>query len=628
MDPLLLDYYNRELVYMRDAAGEFAAAHPKIARRLGMQAGDIQDPYVERLIESFSFMAARMQIKLDAEFPRFIERLLEVLHPQYVCPTPSMAVVRLKPNFNTTDTERGVRVPRGTAFKTQIPPGEVTKCEFRSSQPVELWPIRIVEARLTGVPPDLAGFASRWPAHLSVAGALRLRLTIDSGQETLNFHALRGLDRLSVYLAGDEGMATHLLELLHSSAIGTVTGTPGRLAATGAAVAENALVHEGLEPGEGLLPLDGNQFHGHNLLHEYFVCPERFWFFTLTGLAEGLSRIDGREAEIVVLLSRPPGELALSVDADQFALFCTPVINLFPGKPDQLTLGQGAEHHYQACSAAPLDYEVHSLQLLTGVAEGGGTSRSFRPLFQTLHADEGNHGRYFSVRRELRLASDTTRKYGLRAPYVGTEVFISLVDQHDVPYAESVKTLSVTAMLTNRDLPCMAPRTGESDLHMENSSAVASIGFIRPPTRPRPPYAQRELAWRLVRQLGFNHLPLTDLQGREGAQALRDMLRLFVSRGDDVQARQIDSLVGSRIAPVIRRLPGDGPLLYGRGVECTLTVDEDGFSGASPYLFGLVLERYLARHASVNVFSQTVLESMQRGTVARWPVRAGGRSVV
>ncbi len=71
MDPRLLDYYNQELIYMRELAGEFAQAHPKIARRLGMQAGEVADPYVERLIESFCFMAARVQIKLDAEFPRF-----------------------------------------------------------------------------------------------------------------------------------------------------------------------------------------------------------------------------------------------------------------------------------------------------------------------------------------------------------------------------------------------------------------------------------------------------------------------------------------------------------------------------------------------------------------------------
>jgi len=163
---------------------------------------------------------------------------------------------------------------------------------------------------------------------------------------------------------------------------------------------------------------------------------------------------------------------------------------------------------------------------------------------------------------------------------------------------------------------------------LSDSVPVSAVGLIRPPSTPKAPFAQREIAWRLIRQLGFNHLPLAGLPHREGAQALRDMLRLFVTSDNGVLGRQIDSIVGSRIEPVTRRLPGAGPLIYGRGVQCTLSVDEEGFSGTSPYLLGLVLEHYLARHVSINVFTQTVLESMQRGTVARWPVRMGGRGIV
>lgn len=75
------------------------------------------------------------------------------------------------------------------------------------------------------------------------------------------------------------------------------------------------------------------------------------------------------------------------------------------------------------------------------------------------------------------------------------------------------------------------------------------------------------------------------------------------------------SLIGCNTTPVTRRLPGSGLLVYGRGVSCELTVDEEGFSGISPYLFGLVLEHYIARHVSINTFSQMTLHSMQRGKI-------------
>ena len=626
MDPQLLDYYNQELTYMREASAEFAHQHPKIARRLGMQGVEVADPYVERLIESFCFLSARMRIKLDAEFPRFSQRMLEVVYPNYVAPTPSMAVAQLHPNTQEGDFSKGFAVPRDTAFFAKVPEGETTACEFRSGQDVTLWPVEIVSAKLAGAPPDIPALERYLPPTVQVAGSLRIQLRV-TGE--LNFCDLKGLDRLPIYLSGDEQVASHLFELLHASAVATLTGVPGQMADRPHVVTQNALVHEGLAPTQSLMPLPWNSWHGHNLLHEYFACPSRFYFFALQGLAPGLSRIQGKLAEVVVLLTQDTAKLRGLVDKDQFALFCTPVINLFERRTDRIEMKTGqSEFHLVPDRSRPMDLEVFSVQEMSGQKAETTQELIFRPLFQTLNQDEGNHGRYFSLRREARLASDNARKYGTRTPYVGTEVFVSLVDQHEAPYAESLRYLSVQALLTNRDLPRLVPRNGRSDLSVKDSVPVSAVGLVRAPSQPRAPFAQGEMAWRLIRQLNFNYLPLMDMNHREGAQALRDMLRLFVGTDDLVAARQVEGLIGSRITPVTRRLPGNGPLVYGRGVQCELTVDEDAFSGVSPYLLGLVLEHYLARHVSINVFTQTRLESMQRGQVASWPVRMGTRGVV
>ncbi|RZJ21877.1 MAG: type VI secretion system baseplate subunit TssF, partial [Haliea sp.] len=448
----------------------------------------------------------------------------------------------------------------------------------------------------------------------------------------IGFSDLRGLDRLPVYLGGDTGLASHLFELLHTSACASLVAAPGCFgSATDRAhlVTTGALVHEGLAPEQSLLPLPWNTSHGHNLLHEYFVCPARFYFFTLQHLAVGLSAIRGREAEIVVLLTRPPGAHAARVDGRDFRLHCTPAINLFDKRCDRIELdARQAEFHVVPDRARPLDMEVHSVAALYGQASQADPVQEFRPLYQTLNQDEGNHGRYFSLRREQRMASSSTRRYGTRSDYAGTEVFASLVDQRDAPYPQSLRYLSVHAWLTNRDLPGMVFCNGHDDLSASDSIPASAIGFVRRPTLPRPPFAQGEAAWRLIRQLGFNHLPLAGLPHREGAQALRDMLRLFVSGRDQGGLREIEALVGSRIEAVTRRLPGTGPLVYGRGVLCTLTVDEDGFSGGSPYLFGLVMQHYLALHVAINVFTQTQLDSTQRGLVARWDLRHGTRGMV
>ncbi|MBN3815724.1 type VI secretion system baseplate subunit TssF [Paraburkholderia sp. Se-20369] len=629
MDPRLLDYYNQELIYMRELAGEFARLHPKIARRLGMQTGEVADPYVERLIESFCFMSARMQIKLDAEFPRFTGRLLEVLYPNYVAPAPSMAVIRLFPSRTEGGLAQGFRIARGTTFTARVPDGEQTGCQFRSSQDVTLYPLEIVDAKLTGIPPDIPGLDRYVPPHARVRGALRLTLRTLGDARVRD---LEGLDRLPIYLAGDGQVASHLFELLHVSSVATLVGAPGRFGDVRLpphAVTQGAVAHEGLGTDEGLLPLNWANFQGHNLLHEYVSCPERFYFFALTGLQAGLRRLAGNEVEIVVLLDQLPERLLNLVDASRFALFCTPVINLFRKNTDRIELSRSeTEFRLVPSKLAPLDYEVYAVNTVYGQSSMTSQELAFRPLYQTLNNDEHNYGRYFSVRRERRLISDTARRYGTRTTYVGTDAFISLVDQHDAPYREDIRYMSIDAWVTNRDLPMLVPRNGTRDLTITESAPLDCVGFIRPPSTPKPPLAEREMAWRLIRQLNFNYLPLHAFDDRSGGQGLRDLLRLFVTSEDTEQLRQIESLVGVATRPVARKLPGAGPLVFGRGIECRLTVDETGLSGTSPYLFGLILEHYLARHASINVFTQTELHSMQRGTVARWPVRIGTRGVV
>ena len=625
MDPKLLDYYNKELLFMRELGSEFAALHPKIARRLGMNGTEVADPYVERLIESFSFLSARTQIKLDAEFPRFMQRLLEVLQPNYLSPTPAMSVAQIFPGVSKGDSRGGFTVPRGTAFHSNATAGENTACEFRSGQDVTVWPIELVSARLTGTPADVERLDRFESAQGPVRGALRLRLRTNGERP---FGALGRIDRIPIYVKSNEPTASQLLELLHSASVASLVHAPTSGAIDSHVVTANPVIHEGLGPAEGLLPLDWNMFHGHNLLREFFVFPERFNFFTLAGLAPGLARIPGHDVEIVVLLTRAPGALERTLEVDQLALFCTPIVNLFNRRIDRAEeVLDPSEIHVVPDRTRPLDFEVHSISRVSTHGSVDDDPNAFRPLYESIGDDRGNHRRYFSVRREPRLPSETILRYGHRSSYIGNEIFISLVDQREAPHAGKMPQLSVASRLTNRDLPTMLPRNGTADLTVSDSYPITSVGMIKAPSSPRPSFEQGELAWRLVRQLAFNHLPLVDLSDREGGQALRDMLKLFVGSTEDTQLRQIDALVGSRLESATRRLPGTGPLVYGRGVVCTLSVDESRLSGGSPYLFGLVLEQYLARHVSVNAFSQTVLESRQRGLLKCWPIRAGNRGI-
>src|SRR5580765_5648485 len=131
MDRRLLDYYNRELQHVRETGAEFAREFPKIAGRLGLEGFECADPYVERLLEGFAFLAARVQLKIDAEFPRFTQHLLEMVYPRYLAPTPSMAVVQLQPDLREPALATGVSVPRDAVLHSMLGRDSTAACEFR-----------------------------------------------------------------------------------------------------------------------------------------------------------------------------------------------------------------------------------------------------------------------------------------------------------------------------------------------------------------------------------------------------------------------------------------------------------------------------------------------------------------
>ena len=99
---------------------EFAAHFPKIAARLGMHGLEVDDPYVERLLEGVGFLAARVQLKLDAEFPRFTQALLEIVYPHYLAPIPSMLMAQFTPDLSDPSLAGGFRVARGATLSSQI----------------------------------------------------------------------------------------------------------------------------------------------------------------------------------------------------------------------------------------------------------------------------------------------------------------------------------------------------------------------------------------------------------------------------------------------------------------------------------------------------------------------------
>jgi type VI secretion system protein ImpG len=623
MDARLLDYYNRELTYMHELGAEFAQRYPKIAGRLGMRGIEVSDPYVERLLEGFSFLTARIQLKMDAEFPRFSQRLLEVVYPNFLAPLPAMGVVQIDGNLNEGSLKAGYELPRHTILRGRMIKGEQTACEFRTGHAVTLWPIKIAEASIGPVPAEIA--------HAMPVVARQAKSAI-----TIKLEAVGGarfaempLDRLEFFLSGAELHALRVLELAVHHSVGTVCrsgpGSTARIVPLG----DEAIRHEGFDPDQSLLPYDARSFQGYRLLHEYFAFPDRYLFFSVKNLRAAAAAMSGSTMEIVIMLDRADSDLDRVVDARHFSLFCTPIINLVPRRSDRIPVGPGQhEHHAVIDRTRPRDFEIFTVERVTGHMSNGSEEREFRPFLGSFAADDGDFGSYFSLRREPRLVSDRARAQGTRTSYTGSEVYVSLVDQHDAPFPHSLRHITIDALCTNRDLPLLLPTGLESDFTLRVSAPVRAVRILRGPSRPYPALAEGALTWRLISHLGLNYLSLTDVDANQGAAALREMLDLYGNLADPAVRRQIQGVRSMALAPVFRRLPEPGPIVFGRGVEVALKIDEVAFSGSSPYLFGAVLEQFFSRHVSLNAFTEFALSSLQRGEIARWAPRIGRRPAV
>lgn len=629
MDSRMLQYYNRELHVIRELAAEFAKLYPKVAGRLSLDEFECVDPYVERLLEGFAFLTARVRIKLDAEHAELTQHLLNVVYPNYLAPLPSMAVVKLTPDTRQSSLTEGHVVPRHTVLRSQLGKGDQTACEYRTAHEVTLWPLELVDA----------GYFSRTAAAIDLPAQVRnvkatIRLTLSSGGIPLRKLAI---DTLPIWICGNEQLPMAVYEQLLADTRAIVVrpvGAPESSTTRQVVLPPSQLTTRGFAESDAVLPPVSQAFRGYRLLQEYFAFPQRFMFVQLGGLRQALADTDASRFEIIFALDRSTDGLDGRVGKANFQLFCTPAINLFPKVTDRIFLNDSDhEHHVIPDRTRPLDFEVHSVRRVTGYGADDRNGQPFFPFFAAFDAIEetGGAAAYFTTSSQVRRLSDREKRMGSRSSYLGSEVFLSLVDARQAPYRGTLRQLRIEALCTNRDLPLQMPLgVGDSDFSLGVAAPILNTRCVAGPTAPLPSRAWESgsLLWKLVGSLTLNYLSLTDLPDGRGAMAIRDMLSLFTPDNDVVMHRQIEGIRSIRSQRIVRRISGEGPITFGRGLEIGVTMDESAFDGSGPFLLASVLKEFFAKYVSINSFAETVLFGSNRGEIKRWPAIIGSRALM
>jgi len=625
MDPRLLYYYNRELQHIREMGGEFAKEYPKIAGRLGLETFECADPYVERLIESFSFLAARVQLKVDAEFPEFTQHLLDIVYPHYLSPTPSMMVVQFNPDLAESALADGFEIPKNSVLRSLLGKGEQTVCEYRTAHSTTLWPLEITKAEFVT---NTSSYVVMDPKRLKDAkSAIRLRLRATAGT-TFNKIAL---DRLAIFLRGSDELPMKIYEQIFANTVGILIRPVKDNADWHVLLDKNSIKRTGFEDEEALLPYGARSFHGYRLLHEYFAFPQRFMFFELTKLRSALNQCEDKDIEILILFNQLDRSLEEVVNEQNFALHCSPAINLFPKRADRIHLNnRDWEFHIVPDRTRPMDFEVHSVTEAIGIGTSAEHEQEFLPFYaanETIRHEEKRA--YYTLHRVPRLLSEKQKRKGTRSSYIGSETYISLVDANEAPYRSDLRQLAIKTLCTNRDLALhMAIGKSKTDFTMEASAPVESVRCVAGPSAPKPSHAEKDDAWRIISHLSLNYLSLIDNDEKKGAAALRELLSLYGDLSEAHIRKQIDGVLSISTKSAIRRVPIPGPITFGRGLEITVTLDEAAFEGLGVFLLGAVLDEFFAKYVSINSFTETVIKTTERGEIMRWPVRIGLRHIL
>lgn len=551
-----------DLDALGELAASFARAYPALAPRLAERSND---PDVERLLEAFGYLTARIHKLLD-ESTSPARSFAALVAPELERGFPSATVMGIAP-----PPERK-SVPAGATFDS--PEVGNTVCRFKAWSAFDLVPWSVDDARIAWSSAEGQSLVVRLVAAGAAGGC-----------------ALASLFPLRLHLAGETRVALALLLYLRTHLARAELRVGDRVFDLG-----KRIEPWGLDASEALLPPEPYEHPGLRLLREYYLLPAKFAFVTLDGPA-----VEGNAADVELRFTFDAQlPLELQVSAQNIRLNCVPVANVFETTADPIAPSLERPVHVLRPAGIPLG--LGGTYAVTRVLGGRDGTTEEIPPFSSFGAAPPGPAFWVGERHA------TPR---------GSEVHLSLGSPADTGPIPAYDYVSVEIQADNGALP---NSLGMGDVCMHPEWTVRNIAAVTP---YRAPASGDELRYRTLAVLALQAASLVTLDPLRTLLHVLNLHPLHDAQAARANAQRLAAVVSLDVTPSRARPPGAVLL----GHDLVVSLSNAGFDGEGDALvFGSVLARLFAHEASVGAFVRTTVRIVETGSVFAFPALHGDRA--
>ena len=580
----LKQLFRDELAYLKLQGKEFSQQNPSLSRFLSDES---TDPDVERLLEGFAFLSARLRQKIEDDFPELTHSMLNLLWPNYLRPIPSTTIIQ----FSPVD---GSITKKQTLSKHQIvhsQPVDGTCCQFRCCHQIPIYPLQLDAIDCT---------ESR---ENSVIGLDFTTLSNIPFNET-------GCDHIPVFISEDDYTAQTLyLWIFHYLDQIKVITSDDHITMLPASFIKPI----GFSAKEALLPYPNNAFDGYRVLQEYLANPERFYFFDITGLEAIWPTSAIENIRIELCFNRPLPE-DIKVRKSSFKLYCTPAVNLFEHDAEAIGFtGKSTEYPVKPAGQNHEHYEIFSINQVSGWlpkhSEHNKKSRIYK-AFESFEHEEASvmkQPSLFFQSRIQRSMSDSSFNHFIRFVRED-ETLISVEDR---------ETISIEMTCSNRNLP-NALAIGDINVKTTNTPSFLTFKNITRPTESIRPILDESLHWKLISNMSINYHTLLK------PAPLKNLIQSYDFRAavdQNAQRHSQQRLLGIQD---INTQPMDH-FIHGlpiRGIQSNLYLDPEYYAcEGEMFLFGTVLSHFFSLFSSINSFHKLNVINTSNKEIYTWPLQ-------